>query len=301
MKPPTTFNLLTAALASSMLMASTGHASEETAGFIPAEETTPDTIVLDGTIRDFKTSHPDFETYPGTFNKVEKQIGPDGLPLLDMGYYNANKGTSGQSVHSPESFAQWYTDVEGVNYKLSLPITLNRDPDRPGLYWFAREKQMPAPYNYFFPIDDQGFGLTPDTDEWPLRWANGNVHNYHFTYELSTLFTYSDPGYRDLDGDGVIGEGFADKNNTGDSLYFSFTGDDDVWVFINGQLVVDLGGVHSQQSASINVDDLADDLGLVPGQTYELKLFFAERHTSESNFRIETTLQLSTETEPLYD
>ncbi|MEM8738853.1 MAG: fibro-slime domain-containing protein [Planctomycetota bacterium] len=276
-------------------------ATDNVAGLTPAEDTTPQDIVLDGTIRDFKTSHPDFETYPGTYNKVARELGPEGVPVLDMSYYNANKNTPGQSVFSPESFAQWYQTIEGINLEIPYQITLEQDPTRPALYVFAREKQLPAPHNYFFPIDQKGFGLTPDTTDWPLRWANGGVHNYHFTYELSTLFTYTQPAFRDLDGDGIEGESFVDGNNPGDAMYFSFTGDDDVWVFVNDQLVVDLGGVHSQQSDSVNIDDIANDIGLIPGRTYELKLFFAERHTSESNFRIETTLQLSTETNPLYD
>jgi len=298
MKTPCTPSLLVAALAGGLLIGSTAATGSD---LVPAEESTPESIVLDGVIFDFQTSHPDFESVPGTYLKVAQELGPDGVPVLDMSDYNSKKGTGSQSVDSPESFSQWYRDTPGVNLEINFPITLAQDPNRPGVYWYAREKQMPAPFNYFFPIDDQGFGLTPDTAEWPLRWANGNVHNYHFTYQLSTLFTYTAPAQRDLDGDGVTGEDFVDANNTGDALFFSFTGDDDVWVYINGQLVVDLGGVHSQQSKSINVDDLAEDLGLEAGRSYELKLFFAERHTSESNFRIETTLQLSTETAPLYD
>lgn len=247
-----------------------------------------ESIVLTGVIRDFQTSHPDFESYPGTYNKVMDQLGPDGKPQLDMNYYNSKLGTSGQSVYSPESFAQWYQDLPDVNISIPFAITLENGQSEPGgVYSFAREKQMPAPYNYFFPIDDMGFGLTPDTAEWPLRWAPGGLHNYHFTYELHTKFTYTDPATRS------------------DAMVFSFTGDDDVWVFINGKLAVDLGGVHSQQQASINLDSAAADLGLEPGGTYTLDLFFAERHTSESNFRIETTLQLEevppTTISPLYD
>ncbi len=252
---------------------------------VPAQA---DSIELTGVIRDFQTSHPDMEKYPSTYNKVMATLDEDGLPQLDMSYYNEKRGTSAQSVYSPESFAQWFRDVPEVNITIPYAIVLDNGQDGPGgIYSFAREKQMPAPYNYFFPIDHMGFGLTPSTSEWPLRWASGGVHNFHFTYELRTKFTYTDPEERDL------------------PMVFSFTGDDDVWVFINGKLAVDLGGVHSQQQASVNLDKAAEQLGLEPGGTYRLDLFFAERHTSESNFRIETTLQLEevppTTVSPLYD
>ncbi|MFI4860888.1 MAG: fibro-slime domain-containing protein [Phycisphaerales bacterium JB063] len=248
-----------------------------------ADDEPVESIILTGVIRDFRTSHPDFEAYPGTYNKVEAHLGEDGKPVLDMDYYNDKRGTSGQSVYSPESFAQWFVDVPQVNIAIPYSIELTPHPDKPGVFYFAREKQMSGAMRYFFPIDETGFGLSRG----PLKWASVGTHNYHFTYELETEFTYTDPDERD-------GE-----------MTFAFTGDDDVWVYINGQLVVDLGGVHSQQSASINVDDAAEDLGLEPGETYQLKLFFAERHTSESNFRIETTLRLvevpPTTTNPLYD
>lgn len=106
----------------------------------------------------------------------------------------------------------------------------------------------------FFPIDGQGFG-----DE-------GNIHNYHFTLELRTQFVYEG------------GE------------VFTFTGDDDLFTFINGHLVIDLGGVHGAENATVDLDQRAAELGIVKGKTYPLDFFFAERHTSESNFRIDTTI-----------
>lgn len=106
----------------------------------------------------------------------------------------------------------------------------------------------------FFPIDGQGFG-----DE-------GNAHNYHFTYEIHAEFTYKG------------GE------------VFTFTGDDDLFTYINGRLAIDLGGVHGPQTATIDLDDRAGELGIVVGETYPLDFFFAERHTSQSNFRIDTSI-----------
>ncbi|MCG8512049.1 MAG: fibro-slime domain-containing protein, partial [Rhodospirillales bacterium] len=153
---------------------------------------------------------------------------------------------------------------------------LDNDSDEPGgVYSFAVEKP-----EYFFPIDGMGWNDT-------ALDKNGDERNFYFTYEIHTEFTYIDPAERDYD------------------MVFSFTGDDDVWVFINGRLAVDIGGVHGQARDAVNLDDEAEALGLEPGEAYSLDFFFAERHTTESNFRIETTIQLEevapTTVSPLYD
>jgi fibro-slime domain-containing protein len=63
-----------------------------------------------------------------------------------------------------------------------------------------------------------------------------------------------------------------------------------VWVFINGQLAIDLGGRHAQETGSVSLDAQSARLGIAVGGVYDLAVFHAERHTVQSNFRIDTTL-----------
>jgi fibro-slime domain-containing protein len=107
----------------------------------------------------------------------------------------------------------------------------------------------------FFPLDGMGFG-----DE-------GNPHNFHFTTEIHGTFEY----------------------RGGET--FTFTGDDDVFGFVNDRLAIDLGGVHGVQAETIDFDARAAELGIVVGMVYSLDVFHAERHTTESNFRIETSIE----------
>jgi fibro-slime domain-containing protein len=214
-----------------------------------------DTIVMK--VRDFKkrdandpTAHPDFES-PSTGDDrdmVLTTLGADQKPV----YRNATGGT--RTTDGKARFDQWYRDVAGVNETFDVPLTFTRGAS--GVYSYDSDRDgtdIGGGRRQFFPIDGRGFG------------NQGLPHNYHFTGELHTTFTY----------------------RGGES--FRFRGDDDVWVFIDGKRVIDLGGTHTAQEARVDLDTL----GLVRGRAYPLDFFFAERHTVDSNLLIETSIVFS--------
>jgi fibro-slime domain-containing protein len=122
----------------------------------------------------------------------------------------------------------------------------------------------------FFPIDDGKVFYPLDI---PPRHTFGHrqpvwpQHNFGFTLEFHTSFTY------------VKGGGQR----------FRFSGDDDVWVFINDSLVIDLGGIHSEESAEVLLDDFPPGF-FRDGKKYPFDLFFAERQPTGSHLRIETSI-----------
>lgn len=111
----------------------------------------------------------------------------------------------------------------------------------------------------FFPIDGMLLG------------NEGNAHNYHFTYAIAASFGYV----------------------KGSAQTFSFLGDDDVWVYFDDLLGIDLGGVHGAAGQTVNLDTLFDAAGGRDSGDYSFDFFFAERHLTGSNLMITTSLLLA--------
>jgi fibro-slime domain-containing protein len=233
--------------------------------------------------RDFRYKNPsDFEPdvtgAPGAVpGIVETSLDKEGKPVYT--------GITGQgiTIESKATFATWYRTTDKVNHATASKLALwktnkgsyvNRYGDN-GEQWKPGIDGNPL----FFPVDGDTFTpaselaaaqipemydplLPYDTD------ANGKErkHNFSFTSEVRYWFTYDSAKTFQLD----------------------FVGDDDVWVFINKKLAVDLGGLHSPVAGSVTLDGTnATKLGnLQTGKVYQVAVFQAERHTTASSYKL---------------
>lgn len=213
---------------------------------------------LVGVVRDFQAhnvpgGHPDFEAFSGggpTVGLVASLLLRDSLPVYT--------GICEASLTGTCPYNQQTTTKSNFDQWYRSVTNVNK-PYLVYLKFVPNGGVSTFESHLFFPLDNAGWGNSGTGED-------KKEHNFGFTTELHTKFKY-------------------DGGET-----FSFTGDDDLWVFINKKLAIDLGGLHSASSASVDLDKMASTLGIAPGGVYELELFHAERHTVASNFRVDTNL-----------
>ncbi|HQY60198.1 MAG: fibro-slime domain-containing protein [Myxococcales bacterium] len=256
--------------------------------------------VVTGVVRDFRAGG-DFQcTNSGYTDASGKECGPWDPDIV--GRLGSRLGPGRKPVFAaksrtlsttnPARFPEWFADTPGVNLGRPFKVTL--------VAGASGTSSFDTPL--FFPIDGELLASSAsDPDRGPYKSDDGRVRNFHFTYELHTTFRY-------------------DRGNV-----FAFRGDDDVFVYVNDRLAVNLGGIHVPMSGKIALDtgrveltvepqwaslvnmkarsDLGLDQaipngvagtvdlgGLAPGGVYALDFFFAERNCCGSNFRVETNL-----------
>jgi fibro-slime domain-containing protein len=208
-----------------------------------------------GVVRDFRGAnlmggHPDFEVFGG-------KAATPGL-LADT------LGPDRKPVYA--SVCQQGTMFSPAACPFGAETTTKDNFDQ----WYRNTDGVNKPYLIYFMFDEMSGIATFQSDHFfPMDGAGWDMpavppHNFNFTTELHTKFKY-------------VG-----------NESFTFDGDDDLWVFVNNKLALDLGGLHISVVGSINLDQMAAKLNIQPGNIYPMDLFHAERHSTQSHFRVDT-------------
>ena len=227
----------------------------------------------------------------GTVTGMVKQTLVNGRPArVDSTDFPWSKCAAGHEIDKwfvPEVVAT----VGGKEYTNSRCQDIELQLDNEG-FWYADYTNESGDCNDpvspgFFPLDDFRYldsaqtipnpKFDWDVEGW-VKWAgeaNGKndtcKHNYGYTMAVSASFKY------------VKGQ------------YFEFRGDDDVWVYVNNRLVVDIGGVHEKVEGAVNLDTIGQNdptLALKEGREYPFHIFYAERNATGSNFKMRTSINL---------
>lgn len=251
---------------------------------------------------------------------VKARLGEDGYPILNssdersMAYlFDPNKEEEGKKIYADLSHLLSESEDGTISFNSDkhyawYPLQTGGGDFivYDGTYTVRGESgtQIPVGFVPFNSYDENNQIISPD-----------GPFDHHFGLTLSTNFK--------MPKDAVVN----DKD-----MVFDFTGDDDVWVFIDGVLVLDMGGVHGKRSGAINfktgevtVDNVAssvpgrpasiDTIGPVStiadifakqGLTFDnsenskhsLSLFYVERGGHESNLSMKFNLPTVTEHEP---
>ena len=245
-----------------------------------------DTITLKGICRDFRTSDANGPFNPDFISRGSSEGGDGGDD--HEGGDNGNGNNNDKNSISGDDHSKSGDDKGIVSLKLGADGTPEYGNNPKG----TRTTHSATSFKqWFHPTAD--YNLRKDTG---FDFVSGTGSN-------SGLYTYDNQQFFPLDG-AIYGNDDTDHNsgftyeghanftyNGGETL--TLTGNLDAWLYINGILVIDQGGVHTSETTTIKLDALAAQLGIKKGGSYKFDLFLVNRTKNSSKIHIETTIKLN--------
>ena len=179
----------------------------------------------------------------GTTSAVEPHFNKEFL--LGKNSKNAKLGEVYDNVAFPFTKKAIFNEDQGVDYwcfdskDTTLYLKQNSEQNSDSKYFLQSTKNRASSMNVNASSGSQGhYGYFPFNET--ATSGNASTYNYGFGTKLQMDFTLTDDGKVETD------KGGGTKERT--SIKFFFSGDDDVWVFIDGQLALDVGGAHGKVS-----------------------------------------------------
>jgi fibro-slime domain-containing protein len=219
-------------------------------------------VTLEATIRDFTAAHPNFgegSPFQLVTGAVETTLGPDGKPVF--------AGPDGNRTQDPvnftnaDDFNEWFNDSDAST---TSSYNMVFDQDASGNFLF----NTGAPLTFGDPTTNDFQVVSLGTGAGPQFFPLGD-DTFFFTLQVAGYLTW---------------ENVADV--------FRVQSDDDLWMFINGKLVVDMGGVRAAYGTMFTGAHL-DSLGFAAGESHRFDLFFAERNREHSVLSISTNMTIA--------
>lgn len=175
--------------------------------------------------------------------------------LLGKNSKNAKLGDVYDNVAFPFTKEQIFNEDQGVDYwyfdskDTTLYLKQDSEQNSDSKYFLKKSTDRGRSENVNASSGPQGhYGYFPFNET--ATGGKASTYNYGFGTKLQMDFTLTDDGMVETNKIGKDGK--KEKTN----IKFFFSGDDDVWVFIDGQLVLDVGGAHGKVSGLLEFGEV---------------------------------------------